>query len=263
VNELFWQNQQWRQTEMKKDPQIFKRLASKQNPRYLWIGCADSRVPPETICGLPPGSLFVTRNIANVVNNIDVSLVSVVQYAVMVLKVEHIVICGHYNCGGVAAALELTDHSAPLENWLRSIRDVYRLHSVELDRIKDKNSKWRRLVELNVVEQAVNIYKTRFVQARRVETYQRRSEFAFIQPRIHPVVYDPATGELKPLDVEMHDVLQKLRPIYNLYKATDDDDELLFEGMGASSMVPFEDDDFDDLDDDIGDNIGNVTVRSL
>eukprot|EP00451_Oxyrrhis_marina_P008775 CAMPEP_0204327094 /NCGR_PEP_ID=MMETSP0469-20131031/12331_1 /ASSEMBLY_ACC=CAM_ASM_000384 /TAXON_ID=2969 /ORGANISM="Oxyrrhis marina" /LENGTH=303 /DNA_ID=CAMNT_0051309271 /DNA_START=39 /DNA_END=953 /DNA_ORIENTATION=- len=237
VEELFANNLQWRESLKQKDPEFFTRMAKGQKPRYLWIGCADSRVPAETICGLPPGSLFVHRNIANMVNNVDVSAMSVIQFAVTVLKVQHIVICGHYNCGGVMASMKNVDHGSPLENWLRNIRDVYRLHREELDRIGDMDERGKRLVELNVVEQAINLYKARTVQARRVETMQNLSKYGFVQPRIHPVVYDPGTGELRRLDVLMREWIRDLVPIYNLY-SIETSPQVEWDGMGCSMTLP-------------------------
>jgi len=238
VDELFENNEDWRHQCVRDDPEFFEKMSDGQRPRYLWIGCSDSRVPPEHICGMPPGSLFVHRNIANVIGNTDVSAMSVVQYAVTVLKVQHIVICGHYNCGGIAASMENVDHHSPLENWLRNIRDVYRLHAEELDAIPDKEQRARRLVEVNVIEQAINIYKTRVVQSRRVETYKNLDEYQFVQPKIHPVVYEPGTGELRRLSSELKEKLQSLTGIYNLYSLVDEDNELEFDGMGPSTVTP-------------------------
>eukprot|EP00440_Ansanella_granifera_P045771 gb/GFBE01049582.1/.p1 GENE.gb/GFBE01049582.1/~~gb/GFBE01049582.1/.p1 ORF type:complete len:282 (+),score=59.61 gb/GFBE01049582.1/:1-846(+) len=238
TDELFVNNEAWRQDVLKKDPDFFARQAKLQTPRYLWIGCSDSRVATETICGLPPGSLFVHRNIANLVNNVDVSAMGVIQYAVGVLKVEHIVICGHYDCGGIAAAVKNVDLPSPLANWLRNVRDVYRLHLEELSSIQDQEVRARRLVEINVIEQAINLYKTRIVQQRRVETYKEIEEYGFVQPKIHPVVYDPGTGKLERLDVEMQDYLRELRDIYNLYTVAEDDEDLGWDGMGPSVVLP-------------------------
>jgi carbonic anhydrase len=239
AEELYHNNEMWRQREMERDPEIFKRLQRSQSPRYLWIGCADSRVPAEQICGLPPGSMFVHRNIANMVSNVDVSVMSVIQYAVASLKVQHIVICGHYNCGGIAAAMQNVDHQSPLENWLRNIKDVYRTHASELDAYSDENTRWNRLVELNVIEQAVNLYKTRLVQKRRTETFVKREKYGFVQPRIHPCVYDPGTGKLRKLDVEMQQVLSGLKHIYSLY-SVEDSEYGQFGGMGSSITTPGE-----------------------
>lgn len=165
---------------------------------------------------------------------------SVIQYAVLQLKVQHIVVCGHYNCGGILAAMQGIDHGSPLENWLRNIRDVYRLHRDELDAIEDMDARARRLVELNVLEQATNLYKTYAVQQRRVETFKNKSLYGFVQPRIHPTVYEPATGELRPLDVEMKTILKDLAPIYGLYRSElgEGDETGEFEGMGPSYATP-------------------------
>eukprot|EP00747_Dinoflagellata_sp_TGD_P179544 gnl/TRDRNA2_/TRDRNA2_30516_c0_seq1.p2 gnl/TRDRNA2_/TRDRNA2_30516_c0~~gnl/TRDRNA2_/TRDRNA2_30516_c0_seq1.p2 ORF type:complete len:292 (+),score=47.54 gnl/TRDRNA2_/TRDRNA2_30516_c0_seq1:57-932(+) len=239
VDELFANNEEWRAKMIVKDPKFFERWATSQAPRYLWIGCSDSRVPAEMICGLQPGSLFVHRNIANQVINVDTSVMSVIQFGVLHLKVQHIVICGHYNCGGVAASMTNADHQSPLENWLRNIRDVFRLHKEELRSITDMDKRARRLVELNVIEQAMNLYKTRAVQMRRVETYQEVSKYGFVQPRIHPVVYDPANGKLTKLDVEMHSFMEDVKPIYNLYASKETaEGEVSWEGMGSSMVTP-------------------------
>eukprot|EP00931_Biecheleriopsis_adriatica_P009956 TRINITY_DN111049_c0_g1_i1.p1 TRINITY_DN111049_c0_g1~~TRINITY_DN111049_c0_g1_i1.p1 ORF type:complete len:294 (+),score=54.99 TRINITY_DN111049_c0_g1_i1:28-882(+) len=239
IDELFTCNEAWRKNVIEKDADFFKRQANIQQPRYLWIGCSDSRVATETICGLPPGSLFVHRNIGNMVNNIDVSAMSVLQYAVGVLKVQHIVVCGHYDCGAMHAAVNNVDLPSPLANWLRNVRDVYRMHREELAGIQDKDVRSRRLVEINVVEQAINLYKTRIVQQRRVETYTNIEEFGFVQPKIHPCVYDPGSGRLERMDVEMQDYLSELKDIYNLYTVdADEEEELGWDGMGPSVVLP-------------------------
>eukprot|EP00933_Yihiella_yeosuensis_P062862 TRINITY_DN65872_c0_g1_i1.p1 TRINITY_DN65872_c0_g1~~TRINITY_DN65872_c0_g1_i1.p1 ORF type:complete len:281 (+),score=55.42 TRINITY_DN65872_c0_g1_i1:128-970(+) len=239
IDEIFVCNKAWREGVLEKDPLFFEKQAKLQTPRYLWIGCSDSRVSTDTICGLPPGSLFVHRNIANQILNIDTSVMSVIQFAVGVLKVQHIVVCGHYDCGGIKAAIINDDHPSPMSNWLRNIRDVYRLHRKELNSIKDLEVRGRRLVEINVIEQAINLYKTRVIQQRRVETYKDIEEFGFVQPKIHPCVYDPGTGELRRLDVEMQDYLSDLKDIYNLYKVIDEEDDMIeWEGMGPSVVLP-------------------------
>jgi len=154
-------------------------------------------VPANEIIGQPPGAVFVHRNIANQVVNTDFNCMSVIQYAVDVLKVKHIVVCGHYDCGGVKASLENVDHRSPLENWLRHIRDTYRLHRDELNAIEDETARQRRLVELNVIEQCLNIFKTAVVQRKRVESYQKQKSegkdigSTFTEPRVHAYVYDP------------------------------------------------------------------------
>jgi len=160
-------------------------------------GCSDARVPANEIMGEDAGSVFVVRNVANMVVNTDFNLMSALQYAVNVLKIPHIIVCGHYDCGGVRASIENVDHAPPLENWLRNIRDVYRLHRHELDAIKDPEQRHRRLVELNVIEQCINLFKTGVVQRMRVQTYKENQ--AYTTPRIHACAFDPNTGELNPL----------------------------------------------------------------
>lgn len=146
-------NKAWSNRMIKENPGFFEDIKKGHAPKILWIGCSDARVPANEIIGEPPGSVFVHRNIANQVGNTDVNCLSVIQYAVDVLKVKHIIVCGHYDCGGIRASMELKDHRSPLENWLRNIRDTYRLHKKELDAIVDVKSRQRRLVELNVIEQ--------------------------------------------------------------------------------------------------------------
>ena len=151
------------------NPNFFSEHKIGHAPKILWIGCSDARVPANEIIDQKPGSVFVHRNIANQVVNTDFNCMSVLQYAVDVLHVKHIIVCGHYDCGGVKASLQNADHRAPLENWLRNIRDTYRLHKGELDAIKDPQARQRKLVELNVEEQCINVFKTAVVK-RRVET---------------------------------------------------------------------------------------------
>ena len=153
-------------------------------------------------------------------NHMDISLISVLKYAVEVLKVPHIVVCGHYDCGGVAASTLNKDHGAPLEQWLMSIRDVQRIHADELEAIADDNLRRRRLVELNVIESCINLFKTGIVQRRRVATYCEGEPF--VQPRIHPVVYDPGRGTLYPLQVDFKAALEKYSSIYTMYEPTED-----------------------------------------
>src|SRR5262249_47054443 len=143
---------------------FFKRLAELQKPEFLWIGCSDSRVPANEITGTQPGEIFVHRNVANLVINTDVNLLSVLDYAVNHLKVKHVIVCGHYGCGGVKAAITKNDFKPVLNMWLRNIKDVYRLHREELDKIKDEGQRSDRLVELNVKEQVNNLAKTSIIQ---------------------------------------------------------------------------------------------------
>ncbi len=159
---LFNNNRAWAEGIRAKDPSFFERLARQQSPRYLWIGCADSRVPANEIVGLPPGEVFVHRNIANVVVHTDLNCLSVIQYAVEVLRVEHIIVCGHYGCGGVTAALESENHGL-IDNWLRHIRDVGRFHANNLAQL-DGAARLDRLCELNVTEQVTNVCNTTIVK---------------------------------------------------------------------------------------------------
>ncbi|MFZ1848703.1 MAG: carbonic anhydrase, partial [Saprospiraceae bacterium] len=169
IKEVFANNEKWIQDKLNLDPEYFEKLSQGQNPEFLYIGCSDSRVTAEDMMGLKPGEAFVHRNIANLVNNVDLSVMSVLNYAVRHLKVNHVVVCGHYNCGGVKAAMQPADMGI-LNPWLRSIRDVYRLHRTELNAIEDMDSRYDRLVELNVQEQCVNLIKTAAVQ----EAYRER-----------------------------------------------------------------------------------------
>lgn len=153
---LFENNREWAKRIATEQPGFFEQLSKQQTPEYLWIGCADSRVPANEIVNLPPGEVFVHRNIANVVVHTDLNCLSVIQYAVEVLKVKHIIVCGHYGCGGIKAALEADSHGL-IDNWLRHIRDVYRYHRNELDSIEDPGKRKDRLCELNVIEQVGNV----------------------------------------------------------------------------------------------------------
>jgi carbonic anhydrase len=172
----------------------------------LFIGCADSRVPANEIMGLNPGDVFVHRNVANLVVSTDINAQSVIEYAVAHLDVKHIVVCGHYGCGGVAAAMQPADLGL-LNGWLREIRDVYRLYQAELDAIKDENARYRRLVELNIQEQCVNVIKTAVVQ----KTYLRTGH-----PTVHGWVYDLANGILHDLEIPFGEILGKIQEIYRL-----------------------------------------------
>ena len=177
----------------KEDPTFFERLAKAQSPKVLWIGCADSRVPANEITSTLPGEIFVHRNVANVVVHTDMNCIACLEYAVMVLGVKHVVVCGHYGCGGVLAAMG-KDHFGVIDNWLSHIKDVYRLHKDELDAIEDHTERGRRFVELNVVEQVLNVCKTSTVQ----KAWQEHS-----RPWVHGWVYDLANGVIKDLNVNV------------------------------------------------------------
>jgi carbonic anhydrase len=186
---LLLENKAWAREKVQGDPEYFKRLANIQKPEFLWIGCSDSRVPANEITGTEPGEIFVHRNIANMVVHTDLNLLSVLDYAVEVLHVKHIIVCGHYGCGGVKAAL--SHHNMGIINkWLRNIKDVYRYHDAEIDEIADEEQKVNRLVELNVKEQVMNLAKTSIVQ--KAWKYENR-------PHLHGWVYSLANGILKPV----------------------------------------------------------------
>jgi carbonic anhydrase len=166
-------NRAWAQRMRQEKPGFFEEIKRGHAPKILWIGCSDARVPANEIIGEPPGSVFVHRNIANQVVSLDMNCMSVIQYAVDVLKVKHIIVCGHYDCGGIRASLESADHRSPLVNWIRNIRDIQRIHKNELDKIDNPTERQRRLVELNTMEQCLNVYKTAVVQRQRVKTYMQ------------------------------------------------------------------------------------------
>ena len=184
---LLLNNRIWAQEKLEEDAEYFMDLAKEHRPEYLWIGCADSRVPANEVIGAAPGELFVHRNIANMVVHTDVNMLSVLQYAVEELKVKHVIVCGHYGCGGVKAALS-QHHLGILNKWLRNIKDVYRLHHDEIILAGDEDAQLRRLVELNVQEQVMNLSKTSIIQ--RAWKYEQR-------PVIHGWVYGLEDGILK------------------------------------------------------------------
>jgi carbonic anhydrase len=204
--EVFENNRKWVEEKTKLDPNFFTRLARAQYPDFLFIGCADSRVPANEIMGLDPGDVFVHRNVANLVVSTDINAQSVIEYAVGQLDVKHIVVCGHYGCGGVAAAMQPLDLGL-LNGWLREIRDVYRLYQEELDAIEDQDARYRRLVELNIQEQCVNVIKTAVVQ----KTYLRTGH-----PTVHGWVYDLANGLLHDLEIPFGEILGRIQQIYRL-----------------------------------------------
>lgn len=223
-------NKKWAFDKRSDNPDFFRDGMKAHKPNILWIGCSDARVPAHEIIGEPAGSVFVHRNIANMVVNTDVNCMSILQYAIDVLKVRHIIVCGHYDCGGIKAALTNKNNVSPLENWLRNIRDVHRLHYQELNALPDRQSLERRLVELNVIEQCLNIFKTGVVQKRRVESRQAKEagdkSILFMEPRIHPFVYEPTTGEAKKLDVDFKNMIKGLQKIYELYSTKNQNTDL-------------------------------------
>ena len=206
IENILANNRQWVVDRTAEDPEFFQRLAHGQQPRYLFIGCSDSRVPASGITGTGPGEMFVHRNIANLVVHTDMNLLSVLQYAVEVLGVQDILVCGHYGCGGVAAAASNQQYGL-IDNWLVNIRDVVRLHETELQGIPEEAQRLRRLVELNVTEQVRNLAKTNIIQnALRGDN----------PPRLHGLVYDIADGVLKDLDVHGSAVMKDLTHIYGV-----------------------------------------------
>ncbi len=205
ITKIFENNQEWIVEKLKKDQNYFKKLSKGQTPEILYIGCSDSRVTAEEIMGVQPGDVFVHRNIANMVPNSDLSAMSVINYSVVHLKVSHIVVCGHYECGGVKAAMQPSDLGI-LNPWLRNIRDVYRLHKNELDLITDEGEKYKRLVELNVQEQCINILKTSEVQIA-----YRDSKLT-----VHGWVFDIHTGEIIDLKIDFDKIMGQIMEIYSL-----------------------------------------------
>lgn len=162
-NKILQNNRDWVESKLSNDPEFFKRLEEGQTPPLLWIGCADSRVPANEIIGTNPGEVFVHRNISNMVVHTDMNMLSVLEYAVSILKVEHIIVCGHYGCGGVKAAMGNQSFGI-IDNWLRHLKDVYRIYQDELDGLKDEQKRWDRFVELNVIEQVYDLAETSIVQ---------------------------------------------------------------------------------------------------
>jgi carbonic anhydrase len=205
IQQIFINNQKWIQEKLSTDSKYFDKLASGQNPKILYIGCADSRVTAEELMGVQPGEVFVHRNIANMVPNNDLNSLSVISYAVSQLQVDHIVVCGHYNCGGIKAAMLQKDFGV-LNPWLRNIRDVYRLHKDELGLIEDEDERYRRFVELNVQEQCINIIKTTDVQKAIMSRHIT----------VHGWVFDLQTGELIDLKIDFYNILEKIMEIYRL-----------------------------------------------
>jgi carbonic anhydrase len=205
LTRVFENNKEWIENRLSQDKDYFKKLGKGQKPELLYIGCSDSRVTAEDLMGLGPGEVFVHRNIANMVSGTDLNIMSVVEYAVVHLKVNHIVVCGHYACGGVKAAMQSADLGI-LNPWLRNIRDVYRLHSDELNAIENEEEKYDRLVELNVKEQCVNLIKIAAVQ----KAIRER------ELKVHGWVFDVHSGKLIDLKINFEKYLQNIMEIYHL-----------------------------------------------
>lgn len=205
IEDVFHNNEKWVQSKLDLDQDYFENLAKGQNPEFLYIGCSDSRVSAEDMMGVQPGEVFVHRNIANMVISIDLNVMSVINYAVEHLNVKHVVVCGHYACGGVAAAMQDSDLGI-LNPWLRNIRDVYRTHQAELDGIENKEKRYDRLVELNVQEQCVNIIKTAVIQ----KAHNKRGLL------VHGWVFDIHSGKLKDLNINFYEYLKDIMKIYKL-----------------------------------------------
>ena len=193
LKNLFKKNKQWASRIKESDPDFFAKLSKQQNPEYLWIGCSDSRVPANQIVGMQPGEMLVHRNIANLVIHTDINCLSVIQYAVGVLKVKHIIVCGHYGCGGIKAAMDNSEHGL-IDNWLRNIKDVHRYHQDQIDSLKNKKEKFDLLCELNVAEQVSNICHTTVVQS----AWKSGQKLA-----VHGWIYRIEDGILKDLNVCM------------------------------------------------------------
>ncbi|MFG1501264.1 carbonic anhydrase [Halobacteriovorax sp. XZX-3] len=205
IKKIFENNKEWVQSKLKQDEKYFDKLGAGQNPNFLYIGCSDSRVTAEEVMGAGPGEIFVHRNIANMVISIDLNVMSVLNYAVDHLKVDHIIVCGHYGCGGVKAAMESQDLGI-LNPWLRNIRDVYRTHKNELNAIEDEDKRYERLVELNVQEQCINAIKTAAVQKANRERGLK----------VYGWVFDVHSGELKDLNIDFEKTLENIMEIYHL-----------------------------------------------
>lgn len=204
--QIFENNRQWLERNKQNSPDFMEKLSKDQTPEFLYIGCSDSRVLANDIMGLAPGEVFVHRNIANVVPTTDINSAAVIDYAVSHLKVKHVVVCGHYGCGGVKAAMQPKDLGI-LNPWLRNIRDVYRIHSDELNAISDTEERYRKLVELNVIEQCINVIKQPCIQQRWEADHE---------VKVHGWVFDLETGLIKDLEINFEEIMHKIQEIYNL-----------------------------------------------
>jgi len=205
VNDIFRNNEKWLHEKLTLSPDYFNNLSKDQSPEFLYIGCSDSRVTAEELMGIEPGQAFIHRNIGNMVISNDLNVMSVIHYAVDILKVKQIIVCGHYNCGGIKAAMQSVDMGI-LNPWLRNIRDVYRIHKDELNAIANEDERYDRLVELNVQEQCINVIKTAELQ----KAYNERGI------KIHGWVFDIRTGKLIDLKIDFPSILQSIMEIYRL-----------------------------------------------
>lgn len=205
IAQIFKNNEEWIARHLQEDPEYFEKLAEGQEPKYLYIGCSDSRVTAEAVMGAKPGEVFVHRNIANLAPNNDLNVLSVVVYAVKHLKVKHVVVCGHYECGGIKAAMK-PDDLGILNPWLRNIRDVFRIHQKELEAIDSEPERYKRLVELNVQEQCLNLVKMKEVQKAMLER----------NLRVHGWVFDIASGRIIDLKIDFREIAEHLGDIYKL-----------------------------------------------
>lgn len=204
--QVFSNNQAWIESKKRTNEDFFKHLSEGQNPEIVYIGCSDSRVTAEEMTGMKPGQMFVHRNVANLIPNNDGNSAAVLEYAINHLKVKHIVVCGHYFCGGVKAAMQPQDLGI-LNPWLRNIRDVYRLHQAELNAITNETERYKRLVELNVQEQCVNVIKMAIWQ---------KSFLSGGSPLVHGWVFDIEDGKLKDLKIDFQRIISGIREIYDL-----------------------------------------------
>lgn len=205
ATEIFKNNQDWISKKLELDPQYFENLSKGQSPEFLYIGCSDSRVPAEATMGAEPGDIFVHRNVANVVSNLDISAKAVINYAIVHLKVKHAVVCGHYFCGGVKAAMTSSDLGI-INPWLQNIRDVYRLNQTELDAIDDEEARYKRLVELNVKEQCINLLNNPDVQKAVNENVLE----------VHGWVFDIHSGKLIDLNFNFKEEIASISSIYKV-----------------------------------------------
>ena len=193
IDHLFSKNQQWADKIREQDPDFFEQLSKQQSPEYLWIGCSDSRVPANQLLGLAPGEVFVHRNIANQVVHTDLNCLSVMQYAIEVLKVKHVIVCGHYGCGGVIASMD-DEPRGLIDNWLRHLKDVYRFHKDKVDAVTDQNEKFNLMCELNVIEQVANVANSSIVK----KAWSNGQELT-----VHGFVYNLKDGILKDMEVSV------------------------------------------------------------